>query len=283
MMADETYVGLREAAEHLGVHYMTVYRYVRIGQLPARRDGVTWRVAIEDLDRMRQLERKPSRLRNSRAQRPALLVDRLVVGDESGAWMVVEDALASGTTSEKVYVEILVPALRAIGQQWEEGHLSIAAEHRASTVATRLVGRLGPMFARRGLARGTVVLGAPEGDFHALPSAIVADLLRGRGFDVLDLGANTPASSFVEFAGGASRLLVVLVGATAVDAVPQLTELSRALRSEQLGVPIYFGGGAVSSETVALRLGADGWSGVDADAVVAAVEDIATSSRRTST
>ena len=37
-------LSLREAAEELGVHYMTVYRYVRLGMLPATKDGTVWRV-----------------------------------------------------------------------------------------------------------------------------------------------------------------------------------------------------------------------------------------------
>ena len=161
-MSREPYVGLREAAERLGVHYMTVYRYVRIGQLPAHRNGATWLVAVEDLDRLREPNPKPSRSRNSRQHRPTWLVDRLVAGDEPGAWLIVEDALASGTSVQEVYVDILVPALRAIGEQWEEGRLTIAAEHQASAVAGRLVGRLGPKFARRGLPRGTSSSGHPR-------------------------------------------------------------------------------------------------------------------------
>ena len=278
-MPSETYVGLRDAAERLGVHYMTVYRYVRTGRLPAERDGATWRVAITDLERLRVPDTRPSRTRASGQLRPQRLMDRMVAGDEAGAWSIVEEALASGTSAPEVYVDVLVPTLRAIGEQWEQGRLSVADEHRASAVATRVVGRLGPMFARRGLSRGTIVLGAPEGDPRALPSAIVADLLRGRGFEALDLGANTPVTSFVESARAANRLVAVLVGASSKLSVAQLAEIALALHTGAIAAPIYFGGGAVPSERVALDLGADGWSGVDADAVIAAVEDIAESSR----
>ncbi|HVB71703.1 MAG TPA: B12-binding domain-containing protein [Acidimicrobiales bacterium] len=258
---------------------MTVYGYVRTGRLPADRDGARWSVAIADLDRLRVPDARPPRSRASGQHRPKRLLDRMTAGDEAGAWSIVEEALSSGTTAPEVYVDVLLPALRAIGERWEQGRLSVADEHRASAVATRIVGRLGPMFARRGLSRGTIVLGAPEGDPHALPSAIVADLLRGRGFEALDLGANTPVTSFVESARAANRLVAVLVGASSKLSVARLAEIALALRAGAIAAPIYFGGGAVSSERVALDLGADGWSGVDADAVIAAVEDIAESSR----
>jgi excisionase family DNA binding protein len=280
-MCDETesFVGLRRAADVLGVHYMTVYRYVRVGRLPAKRDGATWRVALKDVERLRTPEPRPSRLRPSRERRPEWFVDRLIAGDEPGAWKIVEEALASGASAHEIYTDVLIPALRTIGERWEVGELSIASEHRASAVATRLVGRLGPMFARRGLSRGTVVVGAPEGDLHALPSAIIADLLRGRGFEVLDLGANTPVSSFVECARGANRLIAVLVGATSHESVTPLIQIAQHLRDESIGAPIFFGGAAVPSERVAHTLGADRWSGSDADAVIAAVEDVAASAR----
>lgn len=277
-MAHATHVGLRDAAERLGVHYMTVYRYIRTGRLPAERIGATWSVTLEDLEHLRAPIATPSSTRDSRQQRVPRLLQRMTAGDEAGAWLIVEEALTSGATASEVYSDLVVPTLRSIGYQWAQGRLSIAAEHRASAVATRMVGRLGPMFARRGLSRGTVVLGSPEGDLHALPCAIVADLLRGQGFEVLELGANTPLESFVESARDASRLVAVLVGVTSSDAVARLAEIAVALRAEAVAASIIFGGRAVPSESIALGLGADAWSGVDATQVISAVEEAAASS-----
>ena len=86
----------------------------------------------------------------------------------------------------------------SIGERWERGKFSIADEHRASTVAARLISRLGARFARRGVKRGTVILAAPSGELHAAPVAIAANLLRWRGFDVVELGADTPAEALAE-------------------------------------------------------------------------------------
>ena len=169
-------VGLREAAERLGVHYMTVYHYVRTGRLAAEREGATWLVERADLEAL-AAPGAPS-APSARAPRPGRLAERMVRGDEAGAWAIVEGAMASGMTPVAVYEELLVPALRSVGDRWEAGVISVADEHRASVVATRVIGRLGPRFARRGRSRGSVVLGAPAGESHALPVAIVADLLR---------------------------------------------------------------------------------------------------------
>ncbi len=186
---------------------MTAYRYVRTGRLPARREGVQWMVDPGELAKMRSPERTTRGHGTVRSEGPAKLAARMVAGDEAGAWGVVEAALASGVEAADVYLDLLVPALEVVGDGWAAGELSIADEHRATAIALRLVGRLGPRFARRGRKRGTVVVGAPAGEQHALPSAILADLLRGVGFEVLDMGANTPAASFVETAREANRLV----------------------------------------------------------------------------
>ncbi len=254
------------------MHYMTAYRYVRTGQLPAVRDGARWTVAVSDLQRIVSGRGAPARHRTARAKRPARLVDRLVAGDEAGAWKVVEGALSSGSDPADVYLHVLVPALRSIGDGWERGNLTVADEHRASAVAARIIGRLGPRFARRGRTRGTVVLGAPPGEQHGLPGAILADLLRVAGFEPLDLGANTPALSFAETALGADRLVAVVIGATTLSRDSAVRKVVLTLRRAEVTPPVLLGGAAIVDADHAAKLGADGFSGHDAVAAVAAVE-----------
>ncbi len=213
MMARPDPITLQEAAQRLGVHYMTAYRYVRTGRLAAKREGARWIVDAADVEQLRAPTLRPRR-GQARVEARSRLEDRLVAGDEAGAWAVVEAGLASGMDAADVHLDLLVPALRSIGDGWEAGRLTIADEHRASAVAGRVIGRLGPRFARRGRKRGTVLVGAPANEEHALPSAILSDLLRGAGFEVIDLGADTPAESFAETARGANRLVAVLIAIT---------------------------------------------------------------------
>ncbi len=264
-------MSLNEAAQRLGVHYMTVYHYVRTGRLPAERQGATWSVALEDLELLRAAPSRRPR-GTSRLERPSRLSDRMIAGDEAGAWRVVEGAMSSGTEPADIYTDLLVPALRSIGERWEHGEISVADEHRASVVASRLVGRLGPRFARRGRSRGTVVLGAAPGEMHGLPGAILADLLRGEGFETLDLGANVPADSFVETVVGADRLVAVLIGATTSGRDDAVREVVVSLRAAGVCAPVLVGGRAVRNAEHARRLGADAWSGDGAGAAIAAVE-----------
>lgn len=256
-------VTLQEAADLLGVHYMTAYRYVRLGLLPAEKVGGTWRLTRSTLDEFRSASVNGGGLHGGRRRAPwaERLEARLVAGDTRGSWGVVEAALAAGSDLDEIYLDVIAPALTSIGARWEQGELDVAVEHRASGIAMRLLGRLGPRFGRRGRTRGTVVLGAPVGERHNLPLAMLSDLVRGAGWEVFDLGADLPPDSFVRVALGVSRLVAVGVSVTTEAALGAAADTVAVLR-EALGdrVPILLGGRAVRDDAHAASLGADGFA-----------------------
>ena len=270
-MARRDPITLQAAAERLGVHYMTAYRYVRTGRLPATRDGVEWRVDPQDIDRLRRASTS-QRPRGSRGRAPERLEQRMLAGDVAGAWTVVETAMASGATPAEVHLDLLTPALRSIGERWARGDVSIADEHRATVAAQRVMGQLGPRFAHRGRTRGTVVVGAPAGELHGLPSAIAADLLRDARYSVVDLGANTPAESFVDATRAAARPIAICIGVTTGGLDDVVAETVAALSDASIDVPVVVGGAAVPDEAAARALGADRWSGPDASTLIATVD-----------
>ena len=263
---------LPQVADKLGLHYMTVYRYVRTGRLPAKRVRGTWQVDPADLahvERSRQGTRA-----TGKAPSRARLEARLVASDEAGAWDVLEEALASGMEPDQVLLELVGPALRSIGTLWEQGRLSVADEHRASSVAARLISRLGARFARRGHRRGTVILAAAPGELHGFPVSIAANLLRWRGFDVVELGADTPSDALAETAVGEPDLVAVGIACTAGGSPQAARRAIAALRKSVPNVPVLIGGAAVADAAHARRLGADVFTGRLADEVVRSVEAI---------
>lgn len=252
---------LQEAADRLGVHYMTVYRWVRTGRLPATKVGAGWSVDEADLAALDGTSstsgtRPPGRSRVDHADR---LAKRLVAGDEAGAMAVAEAALAGGMEPEDLYLDVLAGAMTRIGDRWGTGEVSIAEEHQATALMLRLLGRLGRSFSRRGRRRGTIVLGAVAGDHHGLPGAILADPLRGRGFTVVDLGADTPAQAFVDAARASEGLTAVGLTLTSPPLDP-LAEAVAALRDADLAARIVVGGAAVTGASAAEAVGADGWA-----------------------
>lgn len=278
-MAEDGSLTLKQAAERLGLHYMTVYRHVRTGRLPARWVDGQWMVRVQDLP-VPQPADQPSPAAGTRRRRPAFdqwsrrLEQRLVAGDEPGAWTVGQSVLAAGATPDRVLLDVLAPAMVSIGRRWETGELTVADEHRASQVATRVLARLGPVFRRPGRRRGAVLVGTPPGERHALPVTMAADLLRGAGHHVIDLGADVPAPMFSLVAGRTPHLLAVAVGSTCAGQLVALADVVAAVHDSVPGVPVLVGGAGVPERDAAQAVGADHWSGLDGRSLVAAVADV---------
>lgn len=255
-MADFT---LQEAADRLGVHYMTMYRYVRLGLIPAAKRGGSWRVSEDDL----------STFSRPQAGRPEAgtpgpwverLVSRMLAGDATGSWSVVEAAMASGASPEAVYADIIAPAMTEIGERWERGELEVEDEHLASAVAGRLIGKLGPRFARRGRSKGVVVATTPPGERHGFGVAMISDIVRGRGFEVLELGPDLPVDSLIRALGRIEDLRAVCFSVIATAHLESCGEAVAAVKENFPGVVVIVGGRAFTDEAQALALGADGFS-----------------------
>ncbi|MEO6468874.1 MAG: cobalamin-dependent protein [Acidimicrobiia bacterium] len=266
MPDDDTLLSLRAAADQLGVHYMTAYRYVRLGTLPAKKVTGVWQVRMGDLRAIAGREQPrpgPGGIRWGpyRTQ----LHDRLTSGDEPGAWSVIERARVSGASPEDIHLQLIAPVLRVIGDAWSAGELNIAAEHRATGVAQRLIGRLGPSFARRGRKRGTVVIGGAPGDHHSIPLAILGDILRGRGLFVVDLGANTPPESFLQSAQDHDDVVAVAIGVGCDESIDPARQAAGLLHEQIPGIHVFVGGPAVTSERAARAIGADEYGATAVD------------------
>lgn len=254
------FLTLHEAAEKLGVHYMTAYRYVRLGQLTAHKEGGTWRVAQSDLELFQQGNGSESSATVSRKNVPwsERLENRLLDGDSSGAWKVVEAALTAGTSPLDVYVDIVGPALRSIGQRWEEGELTVADEHQASVLVAGIIGRLAPRFSRRGRRKGAVVVAGPAGERHSLGLTMASDALRAGGYTAIDLGSDLPAEDFEAALRRRLPLSAVCIGVLNHDALDDCRALVKAARRVLPStVPVILGGGAIDGDAHAIRLGAD--------------------------
>jgi excisionase family DNA binding protein len=247
---------LHEVAEEMDLHYMTVYRYVRLGYLPAHKEGGSWRVLRSDVDQLR--EAPPAAVGRGQSSTPwdERLFQRLLAADPSGSWKVIEAAQASGMSVPDVYTKVVVPALRQIGEGWHRGQVTIAEEHAATQLATRIVSRLSAQISRRGVSKGTVVIGTTATDLHTLPVMIAADLIRSEGFEVLDLGSNLPADTFAEIVAEQQRLVAVGISVTTTGQAEEIAATIAALRG-RVDVPILLGGAAIDGEQHAKLLGAD--------------------------
>jgi methanogenic corrinoid protein MtbC1 len=262
---------------------MTVYRYVRTGRIDAIQRSGVWLIDEADL---RALAAAPPAARaggvrteggRSRVNR---FVRRLVAGDELGAFAVIEEALVAGADPDEIYLDLISPAMLAVGRAWECGELSVGDEHRSTFVAERMVGRMSPRFSRRGRRGPTFILAAVEGDRHGLPISLAADLCRSRGYNVVALGADTPATDVAAAARAAAvqPLGAVLIASTTSGSEAAISRTIELVRNAAPGVVIGLGGAAVS-ESAARELEADIWSGNDGRQLLRAAEAITPSGR----
>ena len=169
---------------------------------------------------------------------------------------MIEDAIVGGLEPVGAHLDLLAPALQAIGDGWAEGTITVDEEHRAAAVSHRLIGRLGPRFARPGRKRGTVVLAGAPGDAHALPVAIAADVVRAAHYAVVDLGASVPAGDLARAAAAADQLTAVGICVSVSGNEAAVAEAVTAVRAAAVGVPVFLGGAAIDAAGAA-GLGAD--------------------------
>jgi methanogenic corrinoid protein MtbC1 len=278
---------LKQVAASLGVHYMTAYRYVRTGRLPARRVAAGWVVEGDDLAAfsVQAARHGPAsaaeavpRETDGQAAWRVRLRRPLAIGDETAAWRVLEQALAAGHSPARCYLDLLVGAIDDISGRSGYPDAPIAEEYLAMATAARLVARLGARFRRPGRNRGTVVFGAPLGEHHTLAISVVADLARLEGFNCLELGADVPPEAFAGAAAGAYRLIGVGVGFTTASSLGAVCDTVRAVHGVDAAIPVVVGGQAANQATATLT-GADAWA-ADGRMAVEIIGNFARSRRR---
>jgi len=246
---------LQQAAERLGVHYQTAYRWVRSGRLPATLVQGRYEldpVVVDEFAAGRSEPRRPAprRPRGGFGRIAGRAHDQLVDGAESDVRALVAGLVADGVPVATVVQEVLVPALVRIGEAWSEGRLSIWTEHRASAIVERILGEQLPN--PRGRRRGTVVVAAVAGDRHSLPTAMAAAALREDNWRVHHLGADMPGEEVVSFCAGHPVDLVVLT-VTAAEARAEAERTAAALEATGVRALVGAPGGTLADLQSAAR------------------------------
>lgn len=152
---------------------------------------------------------------------------------------------------ERAFGEVIAPTLKAVGEAWHRGEISVAHEHAVTAkVRTRLARLLSDP---RGAARGTAVLACAAGEQHDVGLLMLAIGLRADGWRVEYLGPDTPARDTVAFAE-AIGAEAVCFSATRDDSFERLRdELGSLPRSQTLALVV---GGAAVDPVAARTLGA---------------------------
>ena len=113
--------------------------------------------------------------------------------------------------------------------------------------------------------QGNILIGTVQGDVHDIGKSLVVSLLRGQGFDVVDLGSDVPPEKFVEKAKEINPDIIGLSGLLTMS-ISKMHETILLLKKAVIPSKIIIGGGIVSKDSCAM-IGADdcakdGWEGI---------------------
>jgi len=179
--------------------------------------------------------------------------------DEHAATEVVLGALGSGADPETVLLDVIAPVQGRVGEEWAANRISVAQEHAATAINERAVAALARHPAARTTpTRGRVTVACVDGEWHALPARLLAEVLTLRGWHVDYLGAQVPAPHLIAHLHRADSDAVALSSSIAT----RLPAAHAAITACQaVGVPVLVGGAAFGPDgRYASLLDADAWA-----------------------
>ena len=186
------------------------------------------------------------------------IAEALLAGDDERVPELVGQALRQGLAPAQILNEGLIAGMEEVGRQFKCHDMFLPDVLLAARAMTAGMEVLRPVLIRDGVAsRGKVVLGTVQGDLHDIGKNLVGILLRGAGFEVIDLGHDVAPEAFAE-AAAREGAAVVGMSALLTTTMPAMQRTVEALRSRGLGgrVKTIVGGAPVTAE-FARSIGAD--------------------------
>jgi 5-methyltetrahydrofolate--homocysteine methyltransferase len=188
------------------------------------------------------------------------LHDAIVDGDDKTAARVTKEAIDAGEDPSALISGTMVPAMAEVGRLFEIEEYFVPELLLAGRAMKAGLALLRPLLAASGVEpTGRIVIGTVKGDLHDIGKNLVASMMEGAGFEVIDLGVDVPPETFIAAIRekkpqivGMSALLTVTMPAikTTIDAL-----VAAGVRD---GVKIMIGGAPVTEE-YAREVGADAY------------------------
>jgi 5-methyltetrahydrofolate--homocysteine methyltransferase len=194
------------------------------------------------------------------------IIQSVLEGDEDRTRGFVQAELSAGTTPSEILNNGLIGAMDEAGRRMSTGEMFIPEILVAADAMKAGLTILKPLLAEGDSGmRGTVVIGAVKGDLHDIGKNLVALMMEGAGFEVIDLGVDVAPESFVESAQ-ANRADIVGMSALLVTTMPQMDVGVRQLRAAGSTAKIIVGGAPIN-QLYADKIHADGYASDAAGAV----------------
>jgi 5-methyltetrahydrofolate--homocysteine methyltransferase len=188
------------------------------------------------------------------------LYDAVVNGDAKTAVAITKEALAENADPMELVTRYMIPAMNEVGRRFEAEEYFVPELLLSARAMKSAMELIRPLLAARGAQPvGRVVIGTVKGDLHDIGKNLVASMLEGGGFEVIDLGADVPPEKFVEAVHERNAQIVALSALLTVT-MPAMKTTIEALKAAGLRdrVKVMVGGAPVTHK-YAEEIGADGY------------------------
>jgi len=196
------------------------------------------------------------------------IADNLIKGKAPEVKELVQRAIDEGEDVQKVLNEGLVAGMSVVGAKFKANEFYVPEVLIAARAMKAGMGILRPILADKNIKGvGTVVLGTARGDLHDIGKNLVAMMLEGAGFEIIDLGVDVSPEKFMEAAKEKKADLVGL-SALLTTTMPSMKDVIKAVGDSGLkGKVKVMIGGAPVTQSYADEIGADGYAPDAASAV----------------
>ncbi len=194
------------------------------------------------------------------------LADAVIKGDQKKAVEITKAALAEGTAPKSVLDKGLIAGMDIVGARFKKNEIYIPEVLIAARAMKMAMEILEPELVKAGVEPvGKLLIGTVQGDLHDIGKNLVAMMLKGAGFEVIDLGVDVGPDKFVEQVR-TSKAQLIGMSALLTTTMPGMERTIKALK--QAGVPVkVMIGGAPVTQDYADKIGADGFAPDAASAV----------------
>jgi 5-methyltetrahydrofolate--homocysteine methyltransferase len=195
-----------------------------------------------------------------------LLADAIIKGDQNTAVQITKTAIQERTAAEKILNEGLIAGMDVIGTRFKNNQVYIPEVLIAARAMKMAMQILEPELVKAGVKPiGKLVIGTVQGDLHDLGKNLVAMMLKGAGFDVIDLGVDVTSDKFIQQAKAAGANLIGM-SALLTTTMPAMEKTIQAIKKSNLSTKVMIGGAPVT-QGYADKIGADGYAPDAASAV----------------
>ncbi|MHC4265846.1 MAG: corrinoid protein [Planctomycetota bacterium] len=194
------------------------------------------------------------------------LSEAIIKGDQSQAIKLTKEALSEGMIPKSILDEGLIAGMNIVGESFKNNEMYIPEVLIAAHAMKGAMTILEPELVKAGVEPiAKLVIGTVQGDMHDIGKNLVAMMLKGAGFEVIDLGVDVTPEKFIEQAKSNS---VHLIGMSALltTTMPGMEKTVKACKEAGMDVKTIIGGAPVTKE-YADKIGADGFAADAATAV----------------